>query len=360
MLHQKIHDHIIDLISDLRPGSMLPTENEIAKKFKVSRLTVHKVMANFQRDGIVYRIKGKGTFLSLANKEILKLGKNRRNGKIIMAYPDWFSEDIFFKVSIAERIAKQQHMELMNIKLSPDMNYKIFSEILEKNNDIKGIILIPPGADIDQKKLMELDSFKIPTVILVLAEDYIMAENIYIVAQNSFETGYMGINYLFQQGHTKFGYVANEPWNYNSRQTYAGMKKALQANNLKLCNLVRPETLLKPGDDSMKAGYDLTKEVLSSTDDVTVLIYDSLPGALSGMRYLKERKIDIPGKISVLSNAEYGNFETYAHPSITSVTSDREAIISKAFEIIANPKDVSQRQFLISSKIHQRESVRNI
>ena len=46
------------------PGSMIPTETELSKMFDVSRTTVRQALSDLTRDGRLYRVKSKGTFVA--------------------------------------------------------------------------------------------------------------------------------------------------------------------------------------------------------------------------------------------------------------------------------------------------------
>lgn len=49
-------------------GDMLPSENELSEKYKISRMTVKQALDSLANEGLVKRIKGKGTFV--ADKKI--------------------------------------------------------------------------------------------------------------------------------------------------------------------------------------------------------------------------------------------------------------------------------------------------
>lgn len=65
-LEELIKSQIVSGI--LRPGDPLPTEAELQARFNVSRTTVRQAMANLERDGMIYRLQGKGTFISKPQK----------------------------------------------------------------------------------------------------------------------------------------------------------------------------------------------------------------------------------------------------------------------------------------------------
>lgn len=48
----------------LKPGDALPSEREFTEKYDISRMTVRQAINNLVNDGLLYRQKGKGTFIA--------------------------------------------------------------------------------------------------------------------------------------------------------------------------------------------------------------------------------------------------------------------------------------------------------
>ncbi|GAA0485152.1 GntR family transcriptional regulator [Salinibacillus aidingensis] len=46
------------------PGDFLPSERELAEKYEISRMTVRQAINNLVNEGLLYREKGKGTFVA--------------------------------------------------------------------------------------------------------------------------------------------------------------------------------------------------------------------------------------------------------------------------------------------------------
>lgn len=58
ILHAKI------MRGEWKPGDMLPTENELIDQYQVSRNTVRNVMDMLVNEGLIYRERGRGTFIA--------------------------------------------------------------------------------------------------------------------------------------------------------------------------------------------------------------------------------------------------------------------------------------------------------
>jgi GntR family transcriptional regulator len=64
------YGQLIDIIytqiknRELLPNDMVPSEIELCKKYSISRTTVREALRRLTRDGLLYTIKGKGTFIA--------------------------------------------------------------------------------------------------------------------------------------------------------------------------------------------------------------------------------------------------------------------------------------------------------
>jgi GntR family transcriptional regulator len=69
--YQQLYDHLHKRIVEgrWRPGDMLPSETELIEQYQVSRVTVRQALALLVKDGLIYRRRGLGTFVSVPKIE---------------------------------------------------------------------------------------------------------------------------------------------------------------------------------------------------------------------------------------------------------------------------------------------------
>jgi GntR family transcriptional regulator len=66
-LHAQLEDIIIQNIENeyWKPNSAIPSENEFSKMYGLSRMTVRSVITRLVHSGLLYRVQGKGTYVSI-------------------------------------------------------------------------------------------------------------------------------------------------------------------------------------------------------------------------------------------------------------------------------------------------------
>ena len=52
------------LSGELTPSEPIPTERELCDEFDISRTTVRQALISLEREGLLKRVQGKGTFVS--------------------------------------------------------------------------------------------------------------------------------------------------------------------------------------------------------------------------------------------------------------------------------------------------------
>jgi GntR family transcriptional regulator len=61
---QRLHDELLQIISETPPGNRLPSEPYLAEQLHVSRATLREAMRAFETQGIIRRKQGSGTYVN--------------------------------------------------------------------------------------------------------------------------------------------------------------------------------------------------------------------------------------------------------------------------------------------------------
>jgi len=61
--HTKVNNYLMSLIKQGSEGDLLPSQSELCKKFDVSNITVRRALGDIEDKGLIFRKKGKGTFI---------------------------------------------------------------------------------------------------------------------------------------------------------------------------------------------------------------------------------------------------------------------------------------------------------
>jgi GntR family transcriptional regulator len=62
--HLQVREQLLAQITTMRPNDLLPKERELAETFQVSRNTVRQALQSLTEDGLIYSVRGQGTFVS--------------------------------------------------------------------------------------------------------------------------------------------------------------------------------------------------------------------------------------------------------------------------------------------------------
>ena len=83
----RLKEHIRGQIrrGEIKLGDLLPSENALAKEFRLSRHTIRQALGDLEQEGLVYLEQGKGTFCA----------PGRNNGRTIAVVTTNISEYIF-------------------------------------------------------------------------------------------------------------------------------------------------------------------------------------------------------------------------------------------------------------------------
>ncbi|MBQ5330098.1 MAG: GntR family transcriptional regulator [Oscillospiraceae bacterium] len=72
-IYEQIYRGVTELAANklLSPGEKLPSVRELSKRYSINPNTVAKAFGMLERDGIIYSVPGKGSFLSGGHEDVI-------------------------------------------------------------------------------------------------------------------------------------------------------------------------------------------------------------------------------------------------------------------------------------------------
>ena len=198
-MYQTIIDSIFAKIrsEDYKEGEKLPSESQLVAEFNTSRITVTRALKELELTGVIYREKGRGSFV--AQKSVKS---NKVISLIIPHKADFFSGGQQYVRSVYKYCQKRGY--LCSVHYS-EQSSKKERAILEDvtSHQVAGIILYP----IDSKNIDLISKIMIKGCPLVLLDRKLNEIELPVVESDNFNGAFNAVNYLLDKGHKRIAFV---------------------------------------------------------------------------------------------------------------------------------------------------------
>lgn len=278
--YEQLRRQIIDQITSgqLKPGDALPTERWWAEQNKLARSTVRQAMSSLERDGLIRRLQGKGTFVHDQVKERFNTGL----AAFALVLPE--TQAAFYpslQRSFDEAAAQVHHqLFVCNTGNNVDRQGNIILQLLDKQ--VAGVALVPvtlPPTPAYQVR--QLQKAGIPVVCCHRRVEGVSTP---LLAIPFFEIGRMVGRSLIEHGHRRVAFFA--PHRTAASQSYeTGLRAGLgdgPARVLDDCVFFGSDTLVNPLEHEAEIAAALEKmlnrpdrptAIFASFDTLAELIY---------------------------------------------------------------------------------------
>lgn len=232
-----------------RPGARLPSEAELTRRFKVSRMTVVKAIQQLQQEGLLVRKVGSGTYAS---------GQTATEGLSFgLLIPDLGQTEIFEPIcrGMMRSPSVKKHSLSWGHALSTDHDKEEEAEHLCRSfidQGVAGVFFAPveftTREDVNGRILRSLDKARIPVILLdrdVVAYPQRSAYD--LVGLDNRRAGFIVTEHLIRQGASCVGFFARDHSAETVETRIAGYREALYQHDLQ----VSPAFLMR-GDASDK------------------------------------------------------------------------------------------------------------
>ena len=177
----------------------LPSEARLMEEFSTSRITVTRALKELELRGIIYRIKGKGSFVSAAKSE------SRESRIISLVLPhreDFFSGGQQYVRGVYRSCREKGY--LCSVHYSEQSSRKerqILEEIFE--HQVAGAIIYP----ISSRNINALSRLNISGFPIVFLDRSLKELNLPVVTSDNFNGALELVNHLTEYNHKRIGFV---------------------------------------------------------------------------------------------------------------------------------------------------------
>jgi GntR family transcriptional regulator of arabinose operon len=218
-LYRQIYLHIIKEIraGNLKPGDRVSSENELADRFSVSRITSKKALEELAQDGVIVRVQGQGSFVQdqlpdltqvLADIEeanSIHFGEQKKASILGFMMPDF--GDVYgtrlFR-AIEQRSTQMGYQLLVRLTYGQsETETQGIRALVEAG--VAGLIIFPIAGEYYNPVLLRLALDGFP---LVVVDRYLKGIPAHAVHTDNVEAAYELTNFLLDRGHTHIAFIS--------------------------------------------------------------------------------------------------------------------------------------------------------
>lgn len=333
---QTIIDDIKNKIAqkELKPHDYLGTQIDLAKSYKTSETTSRKALERLVQQGLICRIKKKGTFIS---GNALEMHTSAAKSPVIDQicfvvnfFPFYHILENRFFIDVWTAVSDA--CAALNIPLT--FIPSIENELPENPN--AGFIVML-SLNTDQSEFIRLIDGKRPCVTIHgyfphLPVPYVIGDNV--------KGGYLAAQHLISNGHKEIAIVLTGKnmmgLNQEFSLRYQGYKMAMEQHKYRL----KDEHIVIIDADDEDAGYAAMEGLLRLNNRPTAVFFSSDKKALGGLFALHAHHIQVPSEMSLIGYDDQ-LFTALTKPAITTVNQNAAIIGGRSVKLLLRQAESS-------------------
>ncbi|RXZ78491.1 GntR family transcriptional regulator [Paenibacillaceae bacterium] len=386
-LFMKIRNYVEQLINsrEFPPDARLPTEEQLAGLFGVSRLTVKRALSELVDRGLIYRIKGKGTFVSstadsersdglspqpaarmatetsavMPTEPVHSSGKSHPIAPTVsVILPDLHSR---FGAAIVggvhDRLA--EHGLRVDLRLTHiDLERERQAIVDAVRWGSKGIILFPRSGEIYNEEILRLKIDRFPHVLI---DRYLRGIDNHSVCSDNYEGAFQAVRRLTDSGHRHIGIMSHDIRTVETVEDrlHGAIAAINQAGGTvyTLCNVTGDWASLREAQPD-EALIQQLRQFFRQNKKITAVITLHLTMAYAVVYTMKQLGRSIPNELSLIT-FDHPETPILQNPVLSCVTQNAQqlgATAADALVALLEGKQVEKRM-IVPVSIIEGESI---
>jgi DNA-binding LacI/PurR family transcriptional regulator len=344
----------------LPPGQRLALEETLSEQYAVSSITVKRALRDLASEGLLVRIKRKGTFVSPRAAEATAVVQRTKTlALIIPDIEDLFISEIYRGVTEAARQAGYR-VSILSSDRQMEKEAENIRELGQRGED--GAVIFPNWGRANAEQIFELKRSNFPFVLVNrffrdIQTDHVVVDNRAGACE--------AVEHLLRLGHRRIGCIGwVECTSVEDR--LAGYRMALGRHRIPYDeHLVRgildEDRERYSGVEPASGGYQEMKKLLALDDRPTAVFAVSDRLAVGAMRAIADAGLTIPGDVALVGfddvrYAEDLDLTTVAQPAFETGRTAAEILIGRVEGQTLNGSVKTFRQVVLPTQLIVRGS----
>ena len=273
------------------PGDVIPSEHQLCRKFGISRRSVREALAELLSESFVYKVPGKGTFVT--DREMKKekaysiaVGVYEIEGMLGSTVVAGYTSGIG---SVATRHGYRFQWAITNPRYAGDKSYY---ENMVNEGHIDGIIIHDDLLSVENIKSLRRRKFP-----FVLLDRIVPGESIPSVSIDYKKGTFEATRHLLEHGHVRIGYLSATFGVRSYIEKKEGYLEALESYGLN-----SPEDyIVQTGHESGEGFYPAIRSLLEMLCPPTAVVGASAAISLGVVRVAKDKGLCVPEDLAIVS-----------------------------------------------------------
>ncbi len=223
-LYMRIHTQLREkiLAGEWSYGAMLPSEIVLGEIYGISRGTVRQVLTELEKEKMVSRERGRGTFICYSGLKKNSINMGNHSISFIVPYVrDSYTASILLGL---EREARLNNYAVVfsHFENDPEKQEQALRTALSQR--VSGVVLYPVDSDTISPAIIELQESVFP---LVLVDRYLRSLDTDYVTSDNFSGGLIATQHLLRLGHRQIAYLSWKEGTTSFVHRQAGYRQAL-------------------------------------------------------------------------------------------------------------------------------------
>lgn len=288
----------------LKPKDQLPSELELMEEFGVSSITVRKAMQTMAQEGIVYRVKGRGTYVA-DHQETQESAEDAKKVYLI------FDVEAALDASLTQIVQGIQRYYKNRKRLLVLENYAFLDDYLRHGQpeEDAGLIVYMNAMD-DEHKLETLRHLSQAGVRFVCIDRYLGHYPVNYVGANNHDGAYAAVEHLAALGHKRIAFMHERAEISSEQERLNGYIHAMEDCGLR--SFVAPPYGAAQPEVCVQALLEGQHTAVVCANDYTAAVL---------IKSIKAAGLDVPRDVSVVGFDDSETFR-FHQPALTTIRQD--------------------------------------